>query len=127
MANKKHKKTLEQIQQGAFYRTCQECGNVQTAIEPKAGELKNSYREKPCNYCGSFALDYGTTKPITWKLRMYRKHPSGIGDEFLREVTIEHNPKLLYEKGICFADVTNQEYAIMEEQYDKYVEEYLSY
>lgn len=43
-----------------WYRTCQECGNVQQAIEPVGG-LTDSYRNSKCRKCKSEALDYGTS------------------------------------------------------------------
>ena len=42
-----------------WYRTCQECGHVQTAIEPK--KLTDSYRNSKCRKCKSEALDYGSS------------------------------------------------------------------
>jgi hypothetical protein len=40
-------------------RTCQECGHVQRAKQPKVGEITDSYANSKCRKCGSEALDYG--------------------------------------------------------------------
>ncbi len=48
---------------GHWYRTCQECGHEQTAIEPDSKKpLTDSYRNSKCRKCKSPALDYGTHK-----------------------------------------------------------------
>ncbi len=45
---------------GDYVRTCQECGNVQIARNPK--EYKNdNWRDLLCKKCKSAALDYGKT------------------------------------------------------------------
>lgn len=43
-----------------WFRKCQACGNVQTAVKPK-GELTDSYRNSKCRRCKSEALDYGSS------------------------------------------------------------------
>jgi len=45
---------------GKFYRTCQECENIQEAKEPKPGEITNSYANSKCKKCKSESLDYGS-------------------------------------------------------------------
>ncbi len=42
----------------AWFRTCQECGHVQQAREPK-GPMSYAYRVAECRKCKSEALDYG--------------------------------------------------------------------
>lgn len=49
------------IKIGEFYRTCQECGHQQKAVEPK-GNVSEAWRNVKCRKCKSEALDYGTTK-----------------------------------------------------------------
>jgi hypothetical protein len=43
-----------------WFRTCQECGHVQSATRPKEGELTASYAHSKCRKCKSEALDYGS-------------------------------------------------------------------
>ena len=44
-----------------WYRTCQECGHVQIANEPKS-KPSEAYLNGKCKLCRSEALDYGTTR-----------------------------------------------------------------
>ncbi len=51
------------IQNGQFYRTCQECFHEQPAKEPpRDKELTDSYLNAKCKKCKSESLDYGTIK-----------------------------------------------------------------
>lgn len=45
-----------------WFRTCQACGHVQTAIKPAQDEPSDSYRNSKCRKCKSEALDYGSSR-----------------------------------------------------------------
>lgn len=42
----------------AWFRTCQECGHVQTAISPEQ-QKGDGWTELKCRKCKSVAMDYG--------------------------------------------------------------------
>lgn len=42
-----------------FVRTCQDCGNKQTAKDPKTYS-SDSWRDVKCRKCKSMSLDYGS-------------------------------------------------------------------
>lgn len=55
-------KKLSNINEGDWYRTCQECGYEQRAHKPIYNkDLTKSYVESKCRRCRSMALDYGKT------------------------------------------------------------------
>jgi hypothetical protein len=46
-----------------WVRVCQECGHIQSAIQPSPEkELSDSYRNSKCRKCKSESLDYGKLK-----------------------------------------------------------------
>lgn len=51
--------------EGAWIRTCNECGHNQTATKPSTNkELTDSYRNSKCRKCKSEGLDYGQVNSI---------------------------------------------------------------
>ena len=51
----------EDVRIGEWYRTCQECGEIQLDKEPR-GKPSIAYENRICRYCKSEGLDYGTNK-----------------------------------------------------------------